>query len=471
MRPKPSSGHSRKGRSANVTSQQQQPAAPAEVKKEAKAPPPAPAPSASPPAALNKYYSLATLCGLHVADNMDMPYELLLFAYSAVHLVLQHYNIYRTNLLEVEYYAFCFSLLALVRRVVWKALQHAYSSWQEDLDPPRKGGEAAKASPEQGVAVRVTFWAAAFVVLLLLTAYCGAVLIFRHRVSKALFVLAPLMLYFALPSRLKQDPPEKCLRFDWTQTVGRHDTSSDQKTPGSEDSVTFVVLTRNMVNRLLQSVLFASATNAYYVGILPMAFVSNDHLYYPPSRTAVLTLYVFCNTFLLISIRVSTLWLLHYVAYVHTYGCWKECKYLGNLDTIPPWRAGQSYKGGSLVRYHGHHACDPPSEKAAVPQANGVKVYRGLGFSNCCTPGDLSHAIAWLIFSSPFRLHSCLTVAQLVLSIILLVLAAHSVMWVTFCTMLVFNYGLLFLVLKTKRNARSNLRILSLLNRLKPSST
>eukprot|EP01065_Artemidia_motanka_P003285 TRINITY_DN11580_c3_g1_i1.p1 TRINITY_DN11580_c3_g1~~TRINITY_DN11580_c3_g1_i1.p1 ORF type:complete len:512 (+),score=160.89 TRINITY_DN11580_c3_g1_i1:235-1770(+) len=452
------------------------------------------------------YDSLATLCGLHVLDAMDQQFELLLFVYSFAQLILQNHNIYRSNFLDVDYYAFTFSAAALLRRFFWKAAQASFLEWADDTGrrgrpsaafgggwqkgSGRKddGGSAKATEPKQAGAggqllarPQLVLCSAAVGVLLLVSAYCGVVLATRYPPMHMVYVVGPVLAYFGAAGRLLQDPPEKCLRLEWKcsgesedGSEGCCDGKSKQDADHTDDGkVTYLVLSRHMLAKQCRAMLYAAFSNAYYVGVIPTIFTPNEHTYWPLSRSRVLTCVVFLNTLVLLCLHLLSRSFMHYVAYVHTYGCWEQVSsddpsVAGEEPEI--WKSGVAYDRGTVVRFH----------PAMVPKEGGgsamlakvgvflsdAKLFRGVAYTNCAVPGEAVFTWAYRVFATPYKAQAVLALSQLAVSMVLLALAMRSVVWYTYGTMVVFNYVFLVLCVYYKRRARLDRHIASILGRL-----
>eukprot|EP01062_Namystynia_karyoxenos_P073138 TRINITY_DN69986_c0_g1_i1.p1 TRINITY_DN69986_c0_g1~~TRINITY_DN69986_c0_g1_i1.p1 ORF type:complete len:636 (+),score=101.10 TRINITY_DN69986_c0_g1_i1:198-1910(+) len=493
----------------------------------------------------NPYNSLATLCGLHVMDSMEQPFEILLFVYSLAHLILQHHTIYRSNFLDVDYYAFTFSCVALLRRLFWKAAQATFKQWNEVVERRIKGWHGERGRPSRnctdshtaaansvptgvnGMALgsQLALCACAVASLLIISAYCGMMLAHRYPSLQMVFVVGPVLTYFGTAGRLLQDPPEKCLRLEWHTEDGeaacRHSckhggggTNGHSRGAGSsqsgnghhqggancphcscsgptngtpsavavsdsggvgaedDDKVAYLVLSRSMIAKQCQAIVYAAACNAYYVGVVPCVFVPNEHAYWPPSRSRVLTGVVFLNTLLLLCISCLNRYFLHFVAYVHTYGCWEQVApddpSLRNCAEPEPWRNGVVYDRGAVVRYHPDLSSGPAEVTPRVDPAllQRAKIYRGVAFSNSVVPGQWTQVLIYRLFAVPFRAQTALTVTQMVIAVMINSLAIRSVAWYTYSVMAAFNYVLLIIALHQKREARLDRRLVSILGRL-----
>ena len=362
---------------------------------------------------------VAVYSGMYVCDQLDVVMEAVLFAYSFTHLLVQNYNVYRTHYLEVDYCAFIFSLLALTRRVVWKLVQHHYHNYliyvtsapasfipvvylnhtaqmfayspstnfnanpmscgvnsgggngdnnvfqsgvngrngglfsrlfnreHAAAEHPTKVFERKKTAAFHNFAVSSVL----FLIVIALSIYFGVALATRtnRQYGKILLLLTPIMLYWTSTDRLAKCLPEKCVFL----------TSKGDQNANKTSNSTVLFVSGKSFSLTMKNILYASITNALYVGLFPVVFVSSDHLYWHAHRTRLLVVVVFINTILLLSSRLMALRVHELLTTVHTYGCWRYVPREGKENNLPSdpkevavWKPGVLYKRGAVVRFH-----------------------------------------------------------------------------------------------------------------------
>ena len=215
---------------------------------------------------------------------------------------------------------------------------------------------------------------------------------------RMLLLLTPALLYCSTPGRLSKCLPEQTLHLHCQRAKGHSGNS------GISEHPQVVFISERSFPQLLKGVLYTSVTTALYAGVFPVAFVSNEHLYWHPHRTRLLTFVVFINTLLLLVARTTHLRVRELVAAANTHGAWRCCSSAAATDAAaaagdaapavvpagaavpaaaaaaaaavagagggpaPVWRPGTLYKEGSLVRFHpglvpSHNKTDASSVK------------------------------------------------------------------------------------------------------------
>ncbi|KAJ9448330.1 hypothetical protein DIPPA_29167 [Diplonema papillatum] len=418
---------------------------------------------------------LATWCGLYARDSMDLPFEVLLFVYALVHLALQNYTIYRTNLLDVDGLALCFSLAAIVRRIAWKQAQAAFRtvglSYTTLADPARAKHRTsedgsllsgifslgADNKPRGGLGVFALFSLVTGTTLCVSVA-CAVGLLYRYGIGKAVWLAFPVAMYIATAFHLGERTCDKCFKIDLVPdsaasdfVLSQHNVTFELMSDGGPRCV-HVYADRSSFAALALSVVSVSLTTAYYTTLLPTIFVSTSHVYWPVSRTRLITVVVLVNTAVLLASRLLSSSFLHLFASAHAYGAWKQMPPSDKLAAKEAslWCPDFVYPQGALVRYH------PDAAKVEKVDSTTLPLYKGLGFANCSAPDDFIQMLTWKLSSSPCKTQACITLFQQTVSLGLLLVAMQSVAWLVVCTMLLFNYLLLFIALQAKRTSSSD---------------
>eukprot|EP00754_Rhynchopus_humris_P050795 Rhum_TRINITY_DN915_c0_g1::Rhum_TRINITY_DN915_c0_g1_i1::g.2727::m.2727 len=513
---------------------------------------------------------VAVLSGMYVSDQMDWPFEAVLLLHALAHLALQNYAVYRSHVLDIDVCAVVYCVVALLRRPAWKHLQasyhayllhgcrlpiaclpasllnsaavqpsalfaHAFSNLVHTKEGPLlcnhspladkfKANAASAADlssldlngrtadgtgePQRPVAPEAVLYrlAASGVLFasIIVASIWTAVLLALKTDSRAspvrmLLLLTPALLYCGTPGRLSKCLPEQTLHLHCQRAKGHGGVSEHPQV---------VFISERSFPQLLKGVLYTSVTTALYAGVFPVAFVSNEHLYWHPHRTRLLTFVVFINTLLLLVARTTHLRVRELVAAANTHGAWRCCSSAAASDAAaaaataavpagtavpaaaaaaaaavagagggpaPVWRPGTLYKEGSLVRFHpglvpSHNKTDASSVKVDETILQQASVYCGSAFRNGGIPGDLNMLLAWKMFSAPFKTQAFFTLGHLIVSLALLVVSLYSVTWCPACIMVAVTYVLLFLNLETKRATKHDARLRSLLRHVSAAS-
>ncbi|XP_070568235.1 transmembrane protein 39A-like isoform X1 [Ptychodera flava] len=399
--------------------------------------------------------TLITITPIKHQEIPDLPtdhnlfFELIMFFYLVMALLLQYINIYRTvwwlphspanaalNFYLIDVHLVIFIIVVLTRRLVWKMVTEFYSSLE------------VKA---------VLFWIAQIfkcvVIMLLLGTLIWTLvnMFFNNSVLNLLFLAYPLVSYFLLygstlePNK-STNPPQNA---DSKQT--KDESRPTKPVPQPKENGTSVLpyhkctlspdsirdeadYLRCDFNARIKQVLFNSMVCAYYVGFVPVCFVQNS-LYFDVWWSCQHIGFVWLNSFVMFSAHFMPSKycdVLHRCA-LHL-GKWQKIDHGYSNTPQHVWSDMTVWPQGVLVRYN-------------------KGLYKAMGPQNVAYPADSSHARFYFMFHKPLRLLNWLIILQLILIFYQLYLLLRSTFWnhiITLSLMLFSNYYIIFKLLRDR---------------------
>lgn len=393
---------------------------------------------------LHSISSLLTTPPLHHYPYPNLPvftsmaFEALFLSYLLCALVLQHVNIYKTNVHMVDLHLAWFIAIFLSRRVIWHMLGQVLLS------------EVLYTVKYFGVLV---IKGAALLVLVLVFVWLSWRLMQQNSIHNCLFLCYPLVMYLVTfgftwdpqgsKVMLKLSPhlelgPLSQLQLLQTSLLDKGvmvNGNAKQELPAPQpcslppDAVRYETeCLRTDFNLRIKQVLFQSLLCAYYVGFIPMKFSEQHHVYYDLWWACQHTLFVWLSSLLMLMmfmIPLSYCDALHKCA-LHL-GGWERYPH-GHRDTPHVWSALTVWPHGVLVRH-------------------GKLLYRALGIHNVAIPGDSHHGRFFFMFESPLRLINWMAAVLLLLVLYQLFMVTRSHSWhqlLSATGLLTFNYLTLY---------------------------
>ncbi|XP_073259352.1 transmembrane protein 39A-like isoform X2 [Porites lutea] len=272
--------------------------------------------SLPPNGGIHSISSLLTIPPLYHYPHPSLPvftsmgFEVLFLSYLVCALILQHVNIYKTNVHMVDVHLVWFIAIFLSRRVVWNMLSQALAS---------------------EVLYTVRYFAVIFIkgaLLLLLVAGFMLLswrLIQQNSIPNCLFLCYPLVMYlFTFGFTLDPQGSKVMLKLSPHQELGPlsqlqllHTTllhkgvmvngNAKQELPAPQpcslppDAVRYETeCLRTDFNLRIKQVLFQSLICAYYVGFIPMKFSEQHYIYYDMWWACQHTLFVWLSSLLML---------------------------------------------------------------------------------------------------------------------------------------------------------------------------
>jgi hypothetical protein len=364
--------------------------------------------------------AIASLCWL---DDLDIAvesyhwsFETFLFCYSAVHLFIAHYNLYRMNFFNYEFCALVLSLCALVRRSLLKSihgLRDDYNLRIQELDTLLRSKARDRETRKQLLIQQAQLQALKYqrlcmggmlwFALFLVSTYCAVALVCRHSLQSSLFVFLPWLLYWV------------CFHFPFHTTYDLDDQ-------------------RTRTHLQLRHLLYSCLWFTHHITILPLQFVSTEHLYFPVLRYYLLILYVFLNTFVILSLQFLHQEAGTVVAVANATGGWYPYYVHSNKDSKPPfWSPSTIYSRAVTVLHKG--TC-----------------YKAIGVRNTSSPNQFTDFMFWYVFRDIDRAPRPLVLLQIIVTLSLLTFLLRSRQWVIYTVMLLFNYCLLWCGMRVRKN-------------------
>lgn len=368
----------------------------------------------------------------------SMGFEVLFLSYLVCALILQHVNIYKTNVHMVDVHLVWFIVIFLSRRVVWNMLGQALAS---------------------EVLYTVRYFAVIFIkgaLLLLLVAGFMLLswrLIQQNSIPNCLFLCYPLVMYlFTFGFTLDPQGSKVMLKLSPHQELGALSQlqllrttllhkgvmvngNAKQELPAPQpcslppDAVRYETeCLRTDFNLRIKQVLFQSLICAYYVGFIPMKFSEQHYIYYDMWWACQHTLFVWLSSLLMLLMFMLPLTYcdaLHKCA-LHL-GGWERYP-CGHRDTPHVWSALTVWPQGVLVRH-------------------GKLLYKALGIHNVAIPGDSHHGRFFFMFESPLRLINWMAAVLLLLVLYQLFMITRCHSWhqlLSVTGLLTFNYLILY---------------------------
>lgn len=400
--------------------------------------------SLPPNGGIHSISSLLTIPPLYHYPHPSLPvftsmgFEVLFLSYLVCALLLQHVNIYKTNVHMVDVHLVWFIVIFLSRRVVWNMLGQALAS---------------------EVLYTVRYFAVIFIkgaLLLLLVAGFMLLswrLIQQNSIPNCLFLCYPLVMYlFTFGFTLDPQGSKVMLKLSPHQELGAlsqlqllHTTllhkgvmvngNAKQELPAPQpcslppDAVRYETeCLRTDFNLRIKQVLFQSLICAYYVGFIPMKFSEQHYIYYDMWWACQHTLFVWLSSLLMLLMFMLPLTYcdaLHKCA-LHL-GGWERYP-CGHRDTPHVWSALTVWPQGVLVRH-------------------GKLLYKALGIHNVAIPGDSHHGRFFFMFESPLRLINWMAAVLLLLVLYQLFMITRCHSWhqlLSVTGLLTFNYLILY---------------------------
>lgn len=400
--------------------------------------------SLPPNGGIHSISSLLTIPPLYHYPHPSLPvftsmgFEVLFLSYLVCALILQHVNIYKTNVHMVDVHLVWFIVIFLSRRVVWNMLGQALAS---------------------EVLYTVRYFAVIFIkgaLLLLLVAGFMLLswrLIQQNSIPNCLFLCYPLVMYlFTFGFTLDPQGSKVMLKLSPHQELGAlsqlqllHTTllhkgvmvngNAKQELPAPQpcslppDAVRYETeCLRTDFNLRIKQVLFQSLICAYYVGFIPMKFSEQHYIYYDMWWACQHTLFVWLSSLLMLLMFMLPLTYcdaLHKCA-LHL-GGWERYP-CGHRDTPHVWSALTVWPQGVLVRH-------------------GKLLYKALGIHNVAIPGDSHHGRFFFMFESPLRLINWMAAVLLLLVLYQLCMITRCHSWhqlLSVTGLLTFNYLILY---------------------------
>lgn len=400
--------------------------------------------SLPPNGGIHSISSLLTIPPLYHYPHPSLPvftsmgFEVLFLSYLVCALILQHVNIYKTNVHMVDVHLVWLIVIFLSRRVVWNMLGQALAS---------------------EVLYTVRYFAVIFIkgaLLLLLVAGFMLLswrLIQQNSIPNCLFLCYPLVMYlFTFGFTLDPQGSKVMLKLSPHQELGAlsqlqllHTTllhkgvmvngNAKQELPAPQpcslppDAVRYETeCLRTDFNLRIKQVLFQSLICAYYVGFIPMKFSEQHYIYYDMWWACQHTLFVWLSSLLMLLMFMLPLTYcdaLHKCA-LHL-GGWERYP-CGHRDTPHVWSALTVWPQGVLVRH-------------------GKLLYKALGIHNVAIPGDSHHGRFFFMFESPLRLINWMAAVLLLLVLYQLFMITRCHSWhqlLSVTGLLTFNYLILY---------------------------
>jgi hypothetical protein len=332
-----------------------------------------------------------------------------LLMYTAVHMLLQNLNVYRTNYFNYNARLILHSVLTLAFPLVksWgdgaprdsaqplSGAQVAQAMLAEGQPQPDGGGDSGDGGGggdggDGGTTQQRT-------VLFALYHLCQAVLLGRLYMDHRPAVFLPLLLPYALRPLLFGTLHGETS----AQLVARKGTAC--------------------MWSLYRLALFRALECAFYAGVLPLLFIEHHFLYFDKGQCFLLVMYVLVNVHCLLLVQAFAAHYCELSADLRARGAWRlvasplqELK-PSELDAAETWSSKLSYSHGHLVTYSGCY-------------------YRAEGRgANTARPGVLSSRVFHFILSQPQRTYFALAVAQglLITTQLFMLLKHQSLRWWT----------------------------------------
>lgn len=401
----------------------------------------------SPPSTsgIHSISSLLTIPPLYHYPHPNLPaftsmgFEILFFCYLVSALVLQHVNIYKTNIHMVDIHLMWFIAIFLSRRVAWNVI-----------------GQTVAAEVLYTVKYCVNIFLKGVVLLSLVSSFVWLSwrIIHQNSIQNCLFLCYPSVMYiitfgFTLDPQgnkvmLKLSPHQELGPLSQLQLLQSSlldakgvmvNGNSKQELPAPQpcslppDAVRYETeCLRTDFNLRIKQVLFQSLICAYYVGFIPMKFSERHYVYYDMWWACQHTLFVWLSCLLMLMMYMLPL---NYCDALHKcalhLGGWERYP-CGHRDTPHVWSALTVWPQGVLVRH-------------------GKLLYRALGIHNVAIPGDAHHGRFFFMFESPLRLVNWMAAVLLLLVLYQLFMITRSHSWhqlLSVTGLLTFNYLILY---------------------------
>eukprot|EP00112_Aurelia_sp_Birch-Aquarium-sp1_P017090 Seg3936.2 transcript_id=Seg3936.2/GoldUCD/mRNA.D3Y31 product="Transmembrane protein 39A" protein_id=Seg3936.2/GoldUCD/D3Y31 len=419
----------------------------------------------------------------HLPAMTPMQFELILFAFLMMSLVMQFTNIYKTNAYVIDVHLALFITVILSRRIAWLAVIQTLAS--EVVHSSSYWTKIILKALIFAVIVAASVWSFCCVIQnssiedVLFLCYPFAVYIwtfgftlnpYGHKVlvklgshqsqavqdliasnTSLLFKPSIHTLGGELPmtptsakSENKENVEEPVQNGQATQNGGvarnghmkkeTNDTCEENHCTLSPDSVRYEAeCLRTDFNLRIKQVIFNSVVSAYYVGFIPVKFTQNGSLYYDLYWSVQYVLFVWLNSFVLL---MSHLMPFLYIDALHRcamhLGSWK--RYYGHRETQHVWSPLTIWPQGVIVKH----------SKVS---------YKAVGKQNTAVPGDGPQSRLYFMFGSAMRLMNWLVFIQLSSALFQLYLLIWASLWhqvTTLVVMLGFTYAILFRLLRER---------------------
>ncbi|XP_065056997.1 transmembrane protein 39A-like [Rhopilema esculentum] len=412
-----------------------------------------------------------------------MQFELALFGYLMVSMLMQFVNIYKTNAYVIDLHLALFIVIILSRRISWLAVKktlasevvHSSAYWAKIVLKTLffalmiAAGIWSFCCVVQNSSIEdVLFLCYPFAVYLgtfgfTLNPYGHKVLLRlgSHQLQAVQDLIASNTSLLARPtpqslgSELGSISPTKCEQKNKVEETVQNGQATNQNgnitnnghlkredssrcvenhCTVSPDSVRYEAeCLRTDFNLRIKQVIFSSVVSAYYVGFIPVKFTQNGSFYYDPHWAIQYVLFIWWNSFVLL---IGHLMPFVYIDALHRcavhLGSWK--RYYGHRETQHVWSPLTIWPQGVIVKHY--------------------KVsYKAVGKQNTAVPGDGPQSRLYFLFGSPLRLINWLVLFQLTSAILQLYLLFQASYWhqiMSVVVMLYFTYAVLFRLLRER---------------------
>merc|ERR1719187_3238271 len=351
-----------------------------------------------------------------IPHDSPITFEVTMFCYTTIALLLQYLNLYRTvwwlphsynnqtmNFYLIDPYVIVFSVILLSRRLLWLLIREGILY----VFPVSPNGSLVQGSKYFTIGI-----------ILGALGYVAYFVVQNHFLVNLLYLAYPASMYFILfgisaSPFIEIIPGSQGKVKIYKDKAGMYRTNlaaagGCQTSP--ELVRTEVAITKTDFNMRLKQVLFNTIISAYYTAFIPVSFTQSSlsyEVWWVSQHTVVvfigcLTLYfVYC-------FPAAYNHLLHRTS-LHL-GHWQKMEGRMSPTFYNQWSAGALWPGSAIVRH-------------------GKDLYKADGIINAAEPGNATHIRFFYLFGDPSLLVCGLLVIQVTLVFTQLLMLARSVFW------------------------------------------
>jgi len=351
-----------------------------------------------------------------IPHDSPLTFEMTMFCYTSIALLLQYLNLYRTiwwlphsytnqavNFYLIDPYVIVFSLILLGRRLVWLLVREMLLYF-------------LPVSPSGNLVLGAKYLTIGIILATL--AYVAYFVVQNHFLVNILYLAYPASVYFILFGgaaspfiELIPGSQGKVKIYKDKAGMYRTNLAAAGGSPTSPELVRMeVAITKTDFNMRLKQVLFNTVISAYYSAFIPVSFAQAALSYevWWVSQHTVLV-FVGCLTlYFVYCFPAAYNHLLHRTS-LHL-GHWQKMEGRMSPTFYNQWSAASLWPSSAIVRH-------------------GRDLYKADGIINAAEPGNNTHIRFYYLFGDPSLLVCGLLVIQGTLVATQLILLARSVYW------------------------------------------
>jgi len=351
-----------------------------------------------------------------IPHDSPITFEVIVFCYTTISLLLQYLNLYRTvwwlphsynnqtmNFYLIDPYVIIFAVVLLARRLLWLVVRECLLY----IFPV----------PSSGLLIQ-TFKYLTIAGILATLGYLAYFVVQNHSLVNILYLAYPASVYFILFGisaspfiELIPGSQGKVKIYKDKAGMYRTNLAAAGGNPTSPELVrTEVSITKTDFNMRLKQVLFNTIISAYYTAFIPVSFTQsslNYEVWWVSQHT--LVVFVGCLTlYFVYCFPAAYNHLLHRTS-LHL-GHWQKMEGRMSPTFYNQWSSSTLWSGSAIVRH-------------------GKDLYKAEGIINAAEPGNTTHIRFYYLFGDPSLLVCGLLVLQVSLVCIQLIILATSVFW------------------------------------------